>query len=326
MTMSDFEQAPTNILLVDDRPENLSSLQSILERPDYRLFTASSGNDALKSVLRENFTVILLDVVMPEMDGFEVAQYLKQVERTRHTPILFLTAIATDVHYIYRAYEIGAVDYLIKPLDAEIVRKKVAVFVELARQREEIAWQAERLRENQRREYELRLAELRVASDRRYHKLIEGIDHAIGWSADETLRLTFVSLRAQKILGYSHDDLLDPEFWEKRLHAEDRERVMTTFRGVLRSDVDTGDLLIDHRLMSADDRVVWFHTGLSRTLDEHRRPEIHGISVEVTHIKKAEAVQALLADAGTFFRNRSTIVHRCSAWRTASSRSSVIGA
>src|SRR5919197_559300 len=172
------ETTPIKILLVDDQPDNLAALKAILNGCDYHLLAASSSAEALQIALREKLAVILLDVVMPEMHGFEVAQHLKEVARTRNVPILFLTAVATDVHAIYRAFEVGAVDYLIKPLDAEVVRKKVAVFVDLVRQREEIERQALILREAERRDYEVRLAQLRLASDRRYRKLVEGIDHA----------------------------------------------------------------------------------------------------------------------------------------------------
>jgi response regulator RpfG family c-di-GMP phosphodiesterase len=161
------DPSQVNILLVDDKPENLTALKAILNKKDYRLLAARSGADALHIALRERLAVILLDVVMPEMSGFEVAGYLKQVDRTRDIPILFLTAVATDVRQIYQAYEVGAVDYLVKPLDAEVVRRKVAVFVDLVRQREEIARQARRLLEVERRDHALQVAELRVASDRR---------------------------------------------------------------------------------------------------------------------------------------------------------------
>ena len=116
---------------MDDRPENLVALKGMLALPGYHLVTASSGEEALKLALREDFAVILLDVVMPAMDGFEVARHLKRMERTSRVPIIFLTAMATDVRHIYKAYSVGAVDYLIKPLDKDIVRKKVAVFVDL---------------------------------------------------------------------------------------------------------------------------------------------------------------------------------------------------
>jgi CheY-like chemotaxis protein/nitrogen-specific signal transduction histidine kinase len=122
-----------NILLVDDRPENLLSLQAILERPDYHLVTAKSGNEALALALREHFAVALIDIAMPEMSGLDVAVHLKELERSRNIPIIFVTAFGDDPEEIHRAYSAGGADYLVKPLDAEIVRKKVAVFVDLSR-------------------------------------------------------------------------------------------------------------------------------------------------------------------------------------------------
>jgi CheY-like chemotaxis protein len=127
----------SNILLVDDRPENLVALEAILERPDYRLVKARCGEEALSAVLRERFAVALIDVAMPGMNGLEVAVHLKELERSRDIPIIFITAFGDDPEEIHRAYAAGGADYLVKPLDAEIVRKKVAVFVDLGRRRQD---------------------------------------------------------------------------------------------------------------------------------------------------------------------------------------------
>jgi signal transduction histidine kinase/ActR/RegA family two-component response regulator len=124
-----------NILMVDDRPENLLALSAILERPDYRLVQAESGEKALRLALREPFSVALIDIAMPGMNGLEVAVHLKELERSRDIPIIFITAFGDDPEEIHRAYAAGGADYLVKPLDAEIVKKKVAVFVDLSRRR-----------------------------------------------------------------------------------------------------------------------------------------------------------------------------------------------
>src|SRR5690606_17194560 len=157
---------------------------------------------------------------------FEVAQHLKQLERTRTIPILFLTAVATDVRQIYRAYDVGAIDYLVKPLDPEVVQKKVAVLVALDRQREEIERQARLFLEAERRDHALRMAELRLASHRRYRKLVEGIEHVVASSADEAGRLTFVSRKAPEILGVPMEDFSEPDFWNRHLRPEDRDAVL----------------------------------------------------------------------------------------------------
>jgi CheY-like chemotaxis protein/two-component sensor histidine kinase len=131
-----------NVLLVDDRPENLLALRAILERPDYHIVSAKSGEEALALALRERFAVALVDIAMPGMNGLEVALHLKELERSRDIPIIFVTAFGNDPEEVHRAYSAGAADYLVKPLDAEIVRKKVAVFVDLSRRQ----WRSEDLR------------------------------------------------------------------------------------------------------------------------------------------------------------------------------------
>ncbi len=127
-------EAPA-VLLVDDRPENLLTLTAVLEPLDVRLVTAGSGEQALRALLDEDFAVVLLDVQMPGMDGFETAQYIRGRERSASTPIIFLTAISTDMAQVLRGYESGAVDYVLKPFEPVVLRSKVAVFAELERQR-----------------------------------------------------------------------------------------------------------------------------------------------------------------------------------------------
>jgi two-component system sensor histidine kinase/response regulator len=128
----------TNILIVDDRPENLTSLSSILEQENRNIIKAYSGNDALKIALENEIAMILLDVQMPDMDGFEVARLLKENSRTRDIAILFVTALNKDEKYALQGYEEGAVDYLQKPLDVNLVKAKVNVFEKLYRQRIEL--------------------------------------------------------------------------------------------------------------------------------------------------------------------------------------------
>jgi PAS domain S-box-containing protein len=124
-----------SVLLVDDRPENLLALTAVLEPLEVRLVTAGSGEEALRALLAEDFAVVLLDVQMPGMDGFETAQYIRGRERSARTPIIFLTAVSTDMSQVLRGYEAGAVDYVLKPFDPVVLRSKVAVFSELDRHR-----------------------------------------------------------------------------------------------------------------------------------------------------------------------------------------------
>lgn len=127
-----------HILAVDDRPENLTALRSILDSPMYRLFTAGSGDDALRVLLRQDFGLIIMDVQMPGMDGFQTARMIRTRERVRQIPIIFLTANMCAENLALQGYEVGAMDYLLKPISPELLRAKVAVFAELHRTTSEL--------------------------------------------------------------------------------------------------------------------------------------------------------------------------------------------
>src|SRR5215472_15467205 len=119
------------ILLVDDQPDNLLSAEAVLESLGEEIVKAESGREALRQLLEHDFAVIVLDVMMPDMDGFETAALIRERERSRHTPIIFLTALGRGDEHIRRGYTVGAADYLTKPFVPEILRTKVSVFVEL---------------------------------------------------------------------------------------------------------------------------------------------------------------------------------------------------
>ena len=146
---------PVKILLVDDRPENLLALEAILEPLGQILIRADSGPDALRCVLESEFAMILLDVQMPGMNGFEVAEIIKSRERSRTIPIIFLSAISKEDAYVFKGYSMGAVDYVFKPFNPDVLRSKVSVFVDLFRKQRELQEQAELLREAEKRELDL---------------------------------------------------------------------------------------------------------------------------------------------------------------------------
>ena len=138
-----------NILLVDDQPANLLALEAMLQGLGQNLIKAESGREALKWLLTHDVAVILLDVKMPDMDGFETAALIRQRDKSRDTPIIFLTAADKTHTEAVRGYAVGAVDYLVKPVVPEFVRSKVSVFVELAKKSEQLRRQAEQLREGE---------------------------------------------------------------------------------------------------------------------------------------------------------------------------------
>ncbi len=132
-------RTPVNILIVDDEPRNLDVLESILYRPDYRLVRATSANDALLALVDGDFAVLVLDINMPVMNGIDLAHLIKQRKRTQRIPILFLTAYYQDEKFVLEGYGVGAVDYLTKPINPEVLRAKVAVFVDLHRMNHALA-------------------------------------------------------------------------------------------------------------------------------------------------------------------------------------------
>jgi PAS domain S-box-containing protein len=195
------EEVPASILLVDDRNENLLALEAILQPLQQNLVRARSGEEALWHLLRTEFAVILMDVQMPGMDGFETVSVIKARERTRHVPIIFLTAISKEDRYVSRGYTSGAVDYIFKPVNPEILLSKVSVFVELWQKREQVRRQAEQLREIELRERQRELDELERQFERRHMAVLAESEARLSRfksTLDATLDSVFI---------FSHDDL-----------------------------------------------------------------------------------------------------------------------
>ena len=216
------ELPPATLLLVDDRRENLIALVAVLEPLGYNLVQARSGAEALKQCLTHDFAVILLDVQMPDMDGFETAALIKQREKSRYIPIIFVTAINTDEKHVFHGYQSGAVDYLAKPIDADMLRSKVTVFADMYQQRQIIEQQAHALREatvrEARRQYEeqerererqhtARLAE-REAQLGQFKATLDATLDAVFLFDAETLKFFYVNQGALNLTGYSEVELL----------------------------------------------------------------------------------------------------------------------
>jgi PAS domain S-box-containing protein len=189
----------TSILIVDDSPKNLLALQAILAGRDYRLVAAESGREALRHLAEETFAVVLLDVMMPEMDGFEVARRAKGIARNMHTPIIFVTAMATDSRQVTKAYANGAAEVLLKPLDAEEVCAKVALFVDLFRLKCEL----ERA--------EARTKEL-AAGNERFRLFVEGVQEYGFIQLDPEGRFTAWNAGAEQLLGYRETEIIGQPF------------------------------------------------------------------------------------------------------------------
>jgi len=214
--MAEIERS-ARILMVDDRVENLVALEAILQPLGHVLVRAGSGEEALRQVLLQDFAVILLDVQMPGMNGFETAQLIKSRERSQATPIIFLTAISKEEEYVFEGYSAGAVDYLFKPFNPEILRSKVGVFVELYLKTVQLRRQDELLREGERREVELRHRAQLLESEARYAGIVDfALEAIVTFGADR--RITLFNAAAEGVfgcdieqaLGSSIDRFFDP--------------------------------------------------------------------------------------------------------------------
>lgn len=253
MNAAEAQKEKVDILMVDDRPGNLLSLKGVLERPDYNLVSALSGEDALNLILRQDFAVILLDVAMPGMDGFEVASTIKQRERFKNIPIIFVTASVHHIEWIFKAYSVGAVDFLHKPLDPHAVRAKVAVFVELYRQKQQLKRHAAKIQEFERREHELEVARLRIESDRRYRHLAEAIPHVV-WTASAEGELEYFNQRWFEITGVDEKSSWGSG-WNSVLHPEDVEKFAAQWESALRAGKA---FQMEFRLRKADGSYCWY--------------------------------------------------------------------
>jgi PAS domain S-box-containing protein len=219
---------PVDVLLIDDRPEDLLTLSHVLAGPEYRLQTARSGPEALKRLLEQDFAVILLDVFMPVIDGFELASLIKQRERSQGTPIIFLTAAGSEMSQIYRGYSLGAVEYLGKPVDPDVLRAKVRIFADLFRKDRRLERQADALRESERREREVMLTELRHSAERRYLHLAEAVPLSV-WTADARGNLTYTNRYWNQYTGLPLSDLPDRS-WLEAVDPADREACAESWR------------------------------------------------------------------------------------------------
>lgn len=280
------------ILVVDDDPRNLFAVRETLEELGAHLVLAKSGEEALKHLLRQDFALILLDVHMPGMDGYETAEMIRKRQKSRHIPIIFLTAINKDQVHIFRGYATGAVDYMFKPVDPHILKCKVAVFVELYRKTEEVRREGEAkqrlLDENERVRREKRFAEQALRRSEERQALILRQLPIVLYTADMTPGLPFryISDNVEDVLGHpAHRFTEDADFWEACLHPDDRPRVLRQLAAIRGLGLST----VEYRWRCADGTERHLLDQAVVVRDEAGRPrELFGTILDVTETRQAQ--------------------------------------
>jgi PAS domain S-box-containing protein len=298
-----LEPEPVRVLLVDDDERNLLAVSSILEDLG-EVVAAKSGEEALRHLLKGEFAVILLDVYMPGMDGYETAQIIRSREQTKGIPIVFLSAVNKEAEHLLRGYAMGAVDYVFKPVDPIVLRSKVAVFVDLFAKTKEIERKARQeqalldanLRANAERlraEQELRRAEQRQAA------IIQSLPMVLYLEPFEARPRwpNYVSGDLEAITGFRYDEIAErPTIWAERLHPEDRDRVIEA----IEQRRSSGRSSIEYRWQCADGGYKHFLDQAVLLRDGDGRPvEFAGTLTDVSEQRSLESqlVQAQKMDA-----------------------------
>jgi len=277
-----------NILIVDDRSDKLLALQAVLASLDQNLVQARSGKEALRQLLKMDFAVILLDVSMPTMDGFETAGLIRQRPSSEHTPIIFITSIGNSENHIARGYSLGAVDYMLTPIVPDVLRAKVSVFVELHRQTELIKRQGEQLRRLEESRHQRELAEFadRLEIETRRNRFFTLALDMLG-IADFNGCLLQVNPSWESVLGYSEAELKSVSGLDL-VHPEDRPAMQQQMQA-LRNGGAAAEL--EGRYRHKDGSYRWLFWSAAPFPAENL---IYIFARDITARKKAEAEVKLL--------------------------------
>ncbi|MBZ9841540.1 response regulator [Mesorhizobium sp. CA5] len=284
-------QSKARILAVDDDERNLLAIEEVLT-PLAEVVAVQSGEEALRCLLKEDFAVILLDVLMPGLDGYETAALIRQREQSRRTPLIFLTAINKEDAHMLRGYDAGAVDYMFKPFDPAMLRSKVAVFVELHEktleiQRNAIAEQALLAKALQAEKQKLEAERSLRGAEERQEAILGSLPvcfHAR--VAEPPFAARFVSKGVERLTGFPPERLTsEPRFGLSRVHPEDLPRV----REALLAAKVTGSYTCEFRWQCADGKYrIFLDQGILSKGVDGRRPEILGTLLDVTERRELE--------------------------------------
>ncbi len=275
------------LLIVDDLPENLLALEALIKREDREVYQALSADEALSLLLQHEFALAILDVQMPGMNGFELAELMRGTDRTKHIPIVFVSAAGRELDYAFKGYESGAVDFLHKPLDIHAVKSKVNVFVDLYRQRKAMKLQVDEL-ERSRREQEQLLATLQVTQNE--------LEHAI------RMRDDFMSIVSHEVRTPLNGLILETQL--RKLHlAKDNAAAFTMDK--LRAMVDRDERQIQSLIRLIEDML---DVSRIRTGKLSIRPHAFDLAEMVSNLIASFAAQIASAEASITFKTEAPVI------------------
>ena len=290
-TAAETRADTARVLVVDDDERNLQAISVVLEDVA-EIVLARSGEEALRCLLKDEFAVILLDVLMPGLDGYETAQIIRQREQSKRTPIIFLTAINKEDAHMLRGYDAGAVDYVFKPVDPFMIKSKVVVFVELFQKTREIqrkaAFEKQLMEENLREKSERLVIEQALRkSEERQEAILRSLPICFhSRAATPPYGAHFVSDAVERLTGFPPERLTsDPEFGLSRVHPEDLPRLMETLHGTR----EAGSYTCEFRWRCADGTYRNFlDHGVMSTEADGSTPEIFGTLLDITERRELE--------------------------------------
>jgi PAS domain S-box-containing protein len=297
-----------NLLLVDDRPENLLALEAILDDLEFNILTADSGKEALRCLLKQDFALILLDVEMPGLDGFETAELIRSRRKTRFTPIIFLTAINKTEQHVFRGYAVGAVDYLLKPYAPEVLRSKVRVFADLYMKNREVTRQAELLLDSnlQLEETNQQIAGLNREISRKHAELqserdfVSTVLDTVGCLVlllDTEGRVVLFNHACERLTGYEFEMTKGRDFWQLCLAEESHEAARSEFAR-LKAGGQSQEMENEWVVRDGERRVVsWHYTPLAG--NGHPGEFVIVTGTDVTERKRSEDAR-IREQAGRF--------------------------
>ncbi len=272
----------TNILIVDDEPENLMAMEALLKNENINIIKAGSGDEALGLTSEYDFALIILDIHMPELNGFETAVILRARKKTRHIPLIFITTTLKEQKHIFKGYEKAPVDYLIKPIMPHILKSKVRLYALLDKQRKKLEQASTGL--NGATSGIKKLKEALIKSEARYRLLLENASDAIIVIQDEKIK--FYNKKTINITGFSGKDLEEMPFLEY-IHPKDQDMIWDRHEKMTKGEKPPGNGILTCRLINAQGEIVWAEIKAIPIFWEER-PAILCFIRDITKRKKFE--------------------------------------